>query len=195
MILQWNPRYTVVTTPINLGSDNSSDKTRRVSGLPSEYSSIRVQYPRDLADALPEGSSARFKLKVLAPSAPDGEQVVLEKPFEPILLRPGFTDESQSWAYVGYWDYLVVMPPENWSASSAGKVIDLYRQSSSGSKQLDNENVWRKTNESHTTSDRLGIVFNPHLLYEFHVTLEGVEEIPNPEQYDVYLLITSGHRK
>lgn len=184
-----------MTTPINFGRDSSIAKTRRVSGLPSEYSNIRVQYPRDLANALPEGSSAHFKLKVLAPFAPDGEQVVLEKQFEPILLRPGYTDESQSWAYQGYWDYLVVMPPDNWPASSVGKVIDLYRQSSNGSEQLDKESVWRQTSESHTTSDRFEIVFNPHMLYEFHITLEGVDEISNPEQYNVYLLITSGHRK
>jgi len=197
MILGYNPRYTVVSAPIRFDAEGNANRTIKISGLPSGYGFVRMQYPRDLADALPAGSSARFRLKVSAPSNPETDRFVLEETYEPILLRRGYSilDDGRDWKYWGLWDNFVIMPPDDWSDSDAGRVINLYRQDIVYTEGPASAAVWRRTRDSHTASDRIGIVFDPHRVFEFSVSLEGADEVLNPEQYDIYLAITSGHRK
>jgi len=189
MILRWNPRYTVVSSALSFDTNGEAVNAIQASGLPGGRSFIRVQYPHELADALPEGSSTRFTLSVVAVFESSKEQVVLEKPYEPILLRPSYSDDT------GIWDYLVIMPPNNWPASDIGSVVDLDRQRSEDTKQSGGVDVWRANNNTHTVSDGLQIVFDPHRVYKFRVSIEDARDVLDLEQYDIYLVITSGARK
>lgn len=189
MILRWNPRYTVVSSALSFDTNGEAVNAIQASGLPGGRSFIYVQYPHELADALPEGSATRFTLSVIAALESGEEEVVLEKPYEPILLRPSYSDDT------GIWDYLVIMPPDNWSDSEIGSVIDLDRLYSKDSNQSGDANAWRATNTSHTINEGLEIVFDPHRVYKFRVSLGDAKDLSNLEQYDIYLVITSGARK
>lgn len=179
----------MVSSALIFDTNGEAVNAIQASGLPDGRSFIHVQYPHELADALPEGSSTRFTLSVVAVYESGKEEVVLEKPYKPILLRPSYSDGT------GHWDYLVIMPPDNLPASDIGSVVDLDRQRSEDTKQSGGTDVWRATNRSHTINKGLEIWFNPQSEYKFLVSLEGAGDLLNLEQYDIYLVITSGARK